>query len=491
MKKAIIVLGVFFLLVNNLIWSRGQQDPSQTEKVSLTLVTADNTYGLSTDPDLQASITRMLETKTGVQISPIIPPLASYTDKLSTMINSGEIPDIFVISQGMVRIPQMVAREQILDLTDYISKSPVLSKLDPSLFKDLKINGRTYFIPYNYPKTKAIFMRQDIMDAYKINLSHTPTTEEFSRELKKLAGTGIVPFCFPKWVDNFQYFYNSFGAWGGVYKKNGVFIDGFQTPEMRNALAYLARLYQEGVLNQEFITTENNGMRELTYTGKAAGDIDYVSNYINYVQNTRAANKPTEMFLIYKLTGPGGSGGNLNEATQTAWVVSSKTKNPEAAVKVIETIISDMDVYQAFFGIGLEGQHYTLDANKSIVPSSKAANSGYKYTYNYISDFLYPFSIENLSFNLGPVLTAGIGRQREEISASQPHNGPNYSADVPVGLSETYDRVSPSIKTTRESTAAKIIIGTVSPEAGMAEYENFWRSIDGPRILSELNSGNR
>ncbi len=184
---------------------------------------------------------------------------------------------------------------------------------------------------------------------------------------------------------------------GGVYQQDGQFIDGFQTEEMKNALAYLRQLYKDGVLNQEFITTENSGMREKTYTAQAASSIDYVTNYINYVQNTTAANKYTEMHLVYKIVGPeGGYGGSLNEATQTAFVVSSKTKNPEAVVRVLETIVTDPEVYPAFFGIGLEGKHFTLDADGQIEATPKAANSGYKYTLNYLSDSFVDIDIENL-----------------------------------------------------------------------------------------------
>ncbi|QQO10812.1 extracellular solute-binding protein [Breznakiella homolactica] len=486
MKKNAVFLLAFLIVSASMVWAGGQNDGGS--KTVVKVASADNTYGLSTDPDLQDAVTKLIESKTNVTISPIIPPLASYSDKLATLVNSGDIPDVFSVSQAMTRIPQMVAREQLLDLTDYIAKSPVLSQMDPSLFNDLKIDGKIYFIPYNFPKAKALYIRQDLMDQYGVKLSHTPTTEEFSREMKKFAGKGIVPFCFPKWVDNFQYFYNSFGAWGGIYKKNGTFVDGFQTSEMRQALAYLRQLYVDGILNQEFLTTENTAMREKTYTAQAASDIDYVTNYINYVQNTKAANKPTDMFLIYKIVGPNGYGGSLNEATQTAWVVSSRTKDPAAAVKVIETIVMDPEVYQAFYGIGLEGYHYTLDQNKQIVPTSKAANSGYKYTFNYLSDSIVSYDVTKLSFALDQAMQDGVKRQVTEIRAMQPNLGPNYSADVPVGISLTYDRVAPSIKSTRESIAAKIIVGSVSVDAGMAEYENFWKSIEGPRILQELNS---
>ncbi|MDC7241365.1 MAG: ABC transporter substrate-binding protein, partial [Spirochaetales bacterium] len=329
-----------------------------------------------------------------------------------------------------------------------------------------------------------------IMEEYGIELSHTPTTEEFRSEMSKLAGSGLVPFCFPKWVDNFQYFYNSFGAWGGVYERDGQFIDGFQTEEMAAALAYIRQLYAEGILNQEFITTENSHMREMTYSAQAAGNIDYVTNYINYVQNTKNADKETDMHLIYKLVGPEGHGGSLNEAIQTAFVVSSRTKNPEAAVRVIEAIIGDSDLYQAFFGIGLEGHHYTLDEAGEITPTPKAANSGYKYTFNYLSDAVFRYDVRDLSYSMDEVLKAGIGEQGERIRQSIPHMGPNHNADVPVGISVAYDRVAPSIKSTRESIATKIVVGTVSVEEGMQEYANFWSSINGDKILEELNASN-
>ncbi|MFA5448016.1 MAG: extracellular solute-binding protein [Sphaerochaeta sp.] len=485
--KRFALLLTILLIALTAIGAAGQKD-AKDGKVTITLAAPDNTYGLSTDPQLQGAITDLIEEKTGVKIEPIIPPLASYTDKITTLVNSGDIPDLFTIAQAMTKIPTMVAREQILDLTDYIKNSPALSALDSSLFQDLQIDGKTYFVPYNYPKSKAIFIRKDLMDQYGVKLSSTPTVEEFRREMAKFVGKGVIPFNFPKWVDNFQFFYNSFGAWGGVYLKDGSFVDGFQTPEMRAALTYLRQLYSDGVLNQEFITTENNDMREKTYTAQAASSIDYVTNYINYVQNTTAANKYTEMHLVYKLIGPEGYGGSLNEATQTAFVVSARSKNPDAAVKVLETIVTDSDVYPAFFGIGLEGHHYTLDDQGTIVATNRAANSGYKYTLNYLSDSFIDIDVDNLPFALSDDLKTGLPAQIQHIQAMQANLGPNHAADVPVGASLSYDRVAPSIKSTRESIATKIVVGTVTLEQGMAEYDNFWKSINGPKILEELNA---
>ena len=107
--------------------AEGKGEAKDSGQPEIVLATADNTYGLSTDPDLQNEITRMIEERTGAIIKPIIPPLASYKDKIATLINSGDVPDVFVISQAMTAIPTMVAREQILDLTGFIAASPALS----------------------------------------------------------------------------------------------------------------------------------------------------------------------------------------------------------------------------------------------------------------------------------------------------------------------------------------------------------------------------
>ena len=96
--------------------------------------------------------------------------------------------------------------------------------------------------------------------------------------------------------------------------------------------------------------------------------------------------------------------------------------------------------------------------------------------------------LQNLPFTLNDTLLAGIETTQKHIKAVVPNLGPNHNADVVVGLSEEYDRVSPSIKSTRESIAAKIVMGSVTVEEGMAEYQNFWKSINGPKILEELNN---
>lgn len=452
---------------------------------TLSICSADNTFGLSTDPDLQQAVVSMLEEKCGVKLEAIIPPIGSYNDKLETMMAGGDVPDVFSISQAMTRLPNYVAREQTMELNDLIAASPALSAIDESYYNALAIGGRIYAIPYYYPRVKCIFMRKDVMEQYGIQLSETPTTEEFITELSKLKGTGVIPFSFPKWIDNFQFFLNSFGAYAGIYKNaEGVYVDGMQEPQMADALNYLRELYTLGIMDQEFITTENNTMREYVYTGKAASDIDYVANYSNYISQSAAAGNPCDVQPIYMLVGPDGKGGGLNESIQTAWCISSECKDPEAALRVIEALVCDPATHAAFYNTGVEGAHYTIQ-DGIAVPTEKAANSGYSIKYNYITDsFISDFS--SLPYQPSEEMKAALELQRSIINRGMELRGDKQM--IPAGKSDLYDENSASITSYWKEVISQVVLGSVSVEEGLNNYKGFWDSVDGDTILKELNA---
>ena len=111
---------------------------------TLSICSADNTFGLSTDPELQQAVVSMLEEKCGVKLEAIIPPIGSYNEKLETMMAGGDAPDVFSISQAMTRLPNYVAREQTMELNDLIAASPALSAIDESYYNALAIGGKIY-----------------------------------------------------------------------------------------------------------------------------------------------------------------------------------------------------------------------------------------------------------------------------------------------------------------------------------------------------------
>ncbi|MEY8353246.1 extracellular solute-binding protein [Lachnospiraceae bacterium 54-53] len=462
----------------------GEKKGDEAKGAKLTICSADNTFGLSTDPELQQAVIDMLEEKADVELEAIIPPISSYNDKLETMMAGGDVPDVFSISQAMTRLPNYVAREQVLLLDDLIAGSEKLSAIDSEYYQALAIDGKVYDVPYYYPRVKCLFLRKDMMEKYDIRLSTTPTTEEFLTEMGKLKGSGVIPFSFPKWIDNFQFFFNSFGAYAGIYKNaDGVYVDGMQEPQMADALNYLRELYTSGVMDQEFITTENNTMREYVYTGKAASAIDYVMNYSNYILQSEAAGVPSDVQPIYMLTGPDGKGGGLNESIQTAWCISSECKDPEAALRVIEALVTDPEMHAAFYNTGVEGKHYTVE-NGVAAPTEKASNSGYSIKYNYLTDsFIGDFS--SLKFQPEESSRKAIEVQRDMIGEAMKLRGDKQM--IPSGISSLYDETSASVTNSWKEAVSQIVLGSSSVEEGLKAYKNFWDSVDGDTMLKELN----
>lgn len=462
--------------------SASEQQPAAPAKISW--CESDQAWGTAKDPELQQAFIDFVEEKTNLEIEPIIPPHSSVNEKLATMVSSGDAPDVFRVYQAMQRLANYAVRETIIPLDDYIAQSEGLQKIDPALYDYIKVNGKTYYIPTGKPQTKAIYLRQDIAEQYGITLSETPSTEEFVTEMKKLVGTDVIPFCFPKWLDNFQFFYNSFGAYGGIYKNaDGVYVDGFQSKEMDDALLYIKRLYDEKIMDQEFITNENAKMRENVYNGTAASSIDYTTNFTNYNVQAENAGKPTEILPLYQLVGPGGEGGGLNEAIGTALVVSSKCKDPDAAMRLIEFIATDPEGIQAA-AIGIEGKHFTRNADGSLTPTEAATASG----YNLSPSFLYTSVVDlpDMGIKWGDTIDRYVEKQKEVVNKGVENYGPCYA--VPAGLSDSFDRVSASIKETREAIASKVVVGTATLEEAKAEYASFWKSINGDKILEELNA---
>jgi putative aldouronate transport system substrate-binding protein len=313
-------------------------------------------------------------------------------------------------------------------------------------------------------------------------LSSTPTTDEFYTEMKKLVGKGVVPFSFPKFMDNLPMFYNPFGGYPGlVQDKDGKYYDAFNTQETKDALTYLNKLYKEGILDKEFITNENTVMRDKLITGKAASNIDYYNRLIFYSPESARNNTSTEFVPIYELKGPKGKGGNLNESIQDAYLISDKSKNKQRAFEVAEWIVYTEEGSR-LTRLGVQDKHYTVK-DGLFTPIEKASTSGYKATAN--SFFLSFVDVKNFGFKWDETTEKYLPQQLVINAEAQKHLGPKYV--VPGGLSTLYDNIQPEYKKKIEEIAASIIMGNISLAEGYKQYESWWKSIDGDAMLKELN----
>ncbi|MBN2546472.1 MAG: extracellular solute-binding protein, partial [Spirochaetes bacterium] len=414
------VVIITFILMFAILISSGAK---KRNKSIITVCASDSWWGTSRDPDFQAAVIKRIEKIIGIKIKAIIPTNAQYKEKIGLLLSSGHKPDVFRAFQAMNFVPSYAAQGHIISLDDYIKKSPLASSVDPKIYDLLKVNGKIYFLPFNKPATKNLWMRKDLVEKFGINISGTPTTYEFYREMKKVvaADKKIIPFCFPKFIDNFQFFYNSFGCYANIYPKNGKYIDGFNTSEAKETLIYIKKLYDEGIWDREFITNENNKMRENLIKGIAVADIDYYFRYSFYVYNSISSKTETDFIPIYKLLGPKGFGGNLNEAIQDAWVITNTCENPDMAFKFIEQEVFNPEVRQ-ITSIGLKDFHYSVDERGIAQPRDVAMATGYNLNPQFLFTSYPDFG--NKGFHWSPQVLKSIPKQMLITKEQAKHLGP-------------------------------------------------------------------
>lgn len=453
------------------------------EKVKLTFCLSQTGWGgEAVDPELMKEVEKVIEEKTTVDLEVIAPPQSSYNDKLTVMLSADTAPDIFAVRKSMDNIQVYAARGYTRPLDDLLPNFPnITSQVSADYWKYVTVDGKIQGIPMYVPMTKNLWLRKDVIDKYGVNLSTTPTTEEFYTEMKKIAGSGIIPFTFPKFLDNLPFFTNPFGAYFGIAQDaSGKFYDGFNTPEMKEALAYVAKLYADGIWDQEFLTNENAMIREKLFSGKAASTLDYFNRFIYYSSESIKINAATDFVPVYELKGPSGKGGNLNEAINDVLSISPDCKYPDRALEVINYYVFTAEGVMLRC-LGVENKHYTIN-NGVIQPTEVATNSGYKCDVNQF--YLYFPQIDKFDFSWGEAESL-IPKQLEINKEVGKYIGPKYV--VPGAKSDLYDKNQPAYKKKIEEIASLIIMGASTVEKGYADYDAFWKSISGDEMLNQLN----
>ncbi|ULL16768.1 extracellular solute-binding protein [Paenibacillus sp. H1-7] len=311
--------------------------------------------------------------RTGVNVQVIAVDSPDYENKLNTMIASGSPPDIFR-SASKAKIKELVDNKVILPLDDLLAKNGknVMDNKGKYLKGAGYIDGKTYAIPNAYVLGNGLALRKDWLD--KLGLRVPTTLDEYDNVLRAFAnkdpdGNGkkdTIPLGLIISAD--QTFDHLFSAYG-VPMKTGVMINGKVTPWMLapgylDAVKHINLMYNEGLIEPDFATVPNLQEFEKLWNGKMGA---FQFNPPGTTQNwlTRYIENPKPTFVYTIVKGPAGIGGNTRFVREDRgpWThISSKSKDPESAMKVLDFLISEDGDRLTWAGV--EGQQYTRKDGK-------------------------------------------------------------------------------------------------------------------------------
>ncbi|CAM3654774.1 extracellular solute-binding protein [Marinicrinis lubricantis] len=326
-------------------------------------------------------LTTWLEDQTNVHIEWNLYPSTDSLEKLNLELSSGgDVGDLimaFEVDNAMLATygSQGVFRD-LSDLIDkhghYIKKmyDEVPGVQQATTAPDGKIYSlNTIGECYNCDRAMRFWINSSFLEV--LNMDVPTTTEELYQYLKAVKeqdpnGNGEAdeipmvgsPHSWFAGVDDFIMNAFTYQDSDNLYVKDDQIVAAFTTPEWREGLRYLNKLYSEGLIDPSSFTNDENQMRQMV----ELNDGNTVGAVPGGGQHVFAANDSTKMNyeIVLPLEGPDGfKNAYYNRYGKIAgpeFILPANGKNADVVMKLIDVMYSPEFYMRARYGV--EGKHW-------------------------------------------------------------------------------------------------------------------------------------
>lgn len=348
--------------------------------------------------DVQTNeFTKWAEEQTGIHVEFEWVDFQSAEEQLNLLLSSGvELPDIILAELNSAQLIQYGGEGLLIPLNDLLEQYGTNAKKFAKEFADdenfstiTAPDGNIYGMPsgeacYHCKFSQKMWINQTWLEA--LNLDMPTTTDEFYEVLKAFKekdpnGNGQadeIPLsaCTEWWhatIPNFimnAFIYYDDETYLSV--ENGTVIPVAIQTEWKDGLAYLKKLYDEGLLDTEAFVQKPEQLRQLVENG---GDIALgatpTGTPASFADDTGEATK--NFVTVPPLTGPNGvrTVGYYQNQLMTRGVVTRDCKDPALAVQWLDFLLSeDATMRQAF---GVEGIDWEKAGENDVGLSGETA----------------------------------------------------------------------------------------------------------------------
>ncbi|MFE3186029.1 ABC transporter substrate-binding protein [Streptomyces violascens] len=309
-------------------------------------------------------------------------PGADYQQKLQTVINTPQAPDVF-FNWGGGSIKPFVKAGLLLPLDGFIAKDPGLKgNFLPSVFNSAVMDGKPYGVPMRGTQPVLLFHNKKVLaDA---GLTPPRTWDELLAATRALKAKGMTPIALgggDQWPTLmwFEYLYDRIGGPGLVQRAVGGDRSAWASEDSRKALATLKELADSGAFGRTFDSVKftDGGSPALVAKGRAAFEL-MGSWYYSTQQDANPDFAESGLGYIGFPTLNGGKGDPADVVgnTNNFYSVLKKTKHPEAAAAFLKLMYSE-EFVKAQLAVG--NLPTTLNTVKFLDTAASPAYSKYQY----------------------------------------------------------------------------------------------------------------
>lgn len=386
MKKWIALLLSAVMLLSLLAGCGSKDDangPDENGVVTLTFFDKNSGSKTFTDP-----VAEKIMAETGVRLS-VENPSGDPGEKLNLMLAGSNYPDIVLMGQGEI-VNRYIEAGALVELDDYIAQYPNISAMYGETLKKTKADdGHNYWLANWYGKDPdavcGIMMRRDFL-AEIVGQERAESPEPFTqseyldilRQFKQLhpevdGKTSIALSVVSSETGDFGSLKGMFGLKSYYQAPDGTLQHWAKNPQYMEAMYFMNDLATSGLLDKEWIVNKDEQWKQ-----KLAGG--YVFSTFGAYWDTDDANAALAAtygedakFYMYKVVADNLSADQTTYSGRStlgwdAIGITKNCKNVDAAMKLIDYLVSEEGQYLLLWGI--EGEHWTME-NGVHVPKAE------------------------------------------------------------------------------------------------------------------------
>lgn len=341
-------------------------------------------------------VNQTIQEKTNTKWEITVVPGGDLMDKLNVMLAGGDSFDIMNIPGDDAFELKLVNEGLLLPISDYFDMAPNLYERNKFVWDAMVHNDGKIYAMNACPSLGVDFLpiyRKDWLD--KFDLDVPETIDDYFLLAEKIVnddpdGNGqkdTYAFGGRGMLDtrNYEHIFSAFGVLGFFWhEEDGELIYSTVHPNMREALRAMNKLYEMGAIDPEFVTDNEERVKEKMIAGKYGAPCYYYAildenNLYNYHDPFYANNPDAELVVGPIMTSEFKSADSkvgMKQLSPRGWVrtaIGSQTKNIEAIMRVLDWYNSEEGMM--FMNYGDEGVHYEF---KDGVVKSKVTEDDQK-----------------------------------------------------------------------------------------------------------------
>ncbi|WP_223869536.1 extracellular solute-binding protein [Paenibacillus sabuli] len=424
------------------------------------------------------------ETELDVRVE--LPPSEVYEEKLNAIMASGKLPDL-IHTYNPVWVDEYVDRGKLLPL-DYLLATygqELLRRIPEEAWARVRYEGEIYAIPslMEVQGTELMYARKDWLD--RLGLGPPVTLDDYYEVIRAFAeddpdGNGkddTIGLLLTEDLGRSAPLLGAFGVQRGIWlERGGELVYGSTLPEMKEGLAFLARLYREGLLDPLFPLNRNGNLIDKIAGGQvglySAAWYDTRGPIAQSMRNDPEA----EWIALDYPVGPSGTYGVYgNNLIRGFNVTPVGAEHPERVVQLLNFIAGDG---AKALKLGFEGEIWTMEDGRMVTDFPEHDKHLYRGMYQALVDIPDPLLDKRRLDSLGEQFRLYDNQQRIAHNLIPDRF---YGTPTPA-MSGHMTRLREL-----EEVFTRIVVGVDPPEA-FDDFVAQWYAEGGEQITREVNA---